>query len=97
MRLTPETNTVAIQLPISKIDCPRSGWSMRRMIIDNSNKKLKKYFAGRKILIAKEITKIYEEIIRGTLSSLLEILETKTYKGECVLLVSKDDKNIYFD
>ena len=27
----------------------------------------------------------------------VEILETKTYKGECVLLVSKDDKNIYFD
>ena len=28
-RLTPETNTVAIQLPVSKIDCPRSGWSIK--------------------------------------------------------------------
>ena len=40
---------------------------------------------------------MYEEIIRGTLSSLLNILENKTFKGECVLLVSKDDKNIYFE
>ena len=25
IKLTPEINTVAVQLPISKIDCPRSG------------------------------------------------------------------------
>ena len=24
-KLTPETNTIATQLPISKIDCPKSG------------------------------------------------------------------------
>ena len=42
-RLTPEINTVAIQLPMSKIDCPRSGWSMRRIITEESNKKLNKY------------------------------------------------------
>ena len=40
MRLTPEINTVAIQLPINNIDCPRSGWSIKRIITDESKRKL---------------------------------------------------------
>ena len=43
MRLTNETNTVAIQLPISKIDCPRSGWSIKRIITEHNKRKLNKY------------------------------------------------------
>ena len=43
MRLTNETNTVAIQLPISKIDCPRSGWSIKRIITETNKRKLNKY------------------------------------------------------
>ena len=42
-RLTPEINTVAIQLPISKIDCPRSGWSIKRIITEVNKRKLNKY------------------------------------------------------
>ena len=44
IKLTPETNTVAIQLPINKIDCPKSGWSIKRIITEDNNKKLNKYF-----------------------------------------------------
>ena len=51
----------------------------------------------RPAVLCRELTKVYEEIIRGTLSSLSDILENKTFKGECVLLLSKDDQNIYFD
>ena len=36
--------TVAIQLPINKIDCPKSGWSINKIIIEPNNIKLKKYF-----------------------------------------------------
>ena len=43
--LTPETKTVAIQLPVSKIDCPRSGWSIKRIITETSKRKLNKYLA----------------------------------------------------
>ena len=43
IKLTPETNTVAIQLPISKIDCPRSGWSIKRIITEDNKRKLNKY------------------------------------------------------
>ena len=42
-KLTPEIKTVAIQLPISKIDCPRSGWSIKRIITEHNKRKLNKY------------------------------------------------------
>ena len=42
--LTPEINTVNTQLPVSKIDWPKSGWSTKRIITEHKIKKLKKYF-----------------------------------------------------
>ena len=51
----------------------------------------------RKISISRELTKIHEETIRGTLSSLLNLLNDRKLKGECVLLIGKDDKNVYFE
>ena len=73
------------------------------VIYENSNrlkrtvKQLHDILGDRPAVLCRELTKMYEEIVRGTLSSLLHILENKTFKGECVLLVSKDDKNIYFE
>ena len=37
-------NTVATQLPTNRTDCPRSGWSIKRIITADSSKKLKRYF-----------------------------------------------------
>ena len=42
-KFTPEMNTVAPQLPANKIDCPRSGWSIKRIITEDNNKKLNIY------------------------------------------------------
>ena len=42
--LTPEINTVNIQLPVNKIDWPKSGWSTNKIITELKSKKLKKYF-----------------------------------------------------
>ena len=73
------------------------------VIYENSNrlkrtvKQLRDILGDRPAVLCRELTKMYEEIVRGTLSSLLHILENKTFKGECVLLISKDDKNIYFE
>ena len=73
------------------------------VIYENSNrlkrtvKQLHEFLGDRPAVLCRELTKIYEEIIRGTLLSLLDLLENKTFKGECVLLISKDDKNIYFE
>ena len=44
IKLTPEINTVAIQLPINNIDWPKSGWSINKINIEAKSKKLKKYF-----------------------------------------------------
>ena len=41
----PEIKTVAIQLPINNIDCPKSGWSINNIITELKSKKLKKYFS----------------------------------------------------
>ena len=74
------------------------------IIIYENNNRLKRtvnqlleVLGDRPAVLCRELTKVYEEIVRGTLSSLKDILENKTFKGECVLLLSKDDQNIYFD
>ena len=51
----------------------------------------------RPAVICRELTKIHEETIRGTLSSLLHLQNERKLKGECVLLIGKDDKNVYFE
>ena len=60
-------------------------------------KQMLEIIGDRPAVICRELTKMHEEIIRGTLSSLLELLDNQTLKGECVLLIGKDDKNVYFE
>ena len=50
-------------------------------------KKLQKYFSGRKILIAREMTKIHEEFIRMNIDD-TNLFESKV-KGELTLVVSE--------
>jgi len=52
--------------------------------------KFKKYFFDRKILIAKEMTKIYEEFIRGRVASIKNLPEN--LKGELSIVLSEKDK-----
>lgn len=50
---------------------------------------LKKAFGGeRKVSISRELTKIHEEVINGTLESISKHLETSQVKGEFVVIVS---------
>jgi 16S rRNA (cytidine1402-2'-O)-methyltransferase len=60
-------------------------------------KQILEIMGDRPAVICRELTKMHEDIIRGTLSSLLELVESKTFKGECVLLIGKDDENVYFE
>ena len=53
-------------------------------------------FGDRPCVIARELTKMHEEIIRGTVSSILNDIDTITLKGEMVILIGKDNKNVYF-
>ena len=55
-----------------------------------------KYIGDRPAVICREISKKYEEIFRGTVSELLLQFKSKKAKGEFVIMIAKDDKNVYF-
>ena len=54
---------------------------------------IKKYIAeNRKIVLLKEMTKIYEKRLSGSIDEIIDICSGQEIKGEFVLLISKDDK-----
>ncbi len=55
-------------------------------------KKFKKYFFGRKIMIAKEITKIYEEYFRGNIDNFKPF--KNSLKGELTVVISNTEIEI---
>ncbi len=51
------------------------------------------YFgADRKVSVSRELTKLYEETVRGTAEEVLEYYEKKAPKGEIVIVVGGKDK-----
>jgi len=52
----------------------------------------KKFYSGRKLVIAKEITKLHEAFIRADINK-LQIFKSPI-KGELTLVISEDNKNI---
>ncbi|MDX5422856.1 MAG: 16S rRNA (cytidine(1402)-2'-O)-methyltransferase, partial [Hymenobacteraceae bacterium] len=49
----------------------------------------KEYFGGDRLAsVSREITKMFEETINGTLDELIEVFNTKAIKGEFVIVVS---------
>jgi len=50
---------------------------------------MKEVFKEGKIVIAREISKIYEEYLRGDLKEIIEILEKRKLKGEITVIFSK--------
>ena len=48
---------------------------------------LKKVFGSRKVVLARELTKKFEEFVRGSIEELLSKFETKKPKGEFVVIV----------
>jgi len=51
---------------------------------------------NRPAVVCRELTKLYEEIYRGTVEELLAYFSKHTVKGECVILIGKDDENVQF-
>jgi 16S rRNA (cytidine1402-2'-O)-methyltransferase len=45
-------------------------------------------YAGRQVVLAREVTKKFEEYLRGTPAELLEVLKKRSLKGEFVVLVA---------
>jgi len=53
---------------------------------------MEEIFGERRAVLAKEITKLHEEILRGTISEILDILEIRTVAGEYVITVEGKSK-----
>ncbi len=60
--------------------------SPRRLL--STLKDLLEVMGDRQIVIARELTKIFEEMIRGRTSEIIELLKDRTIKGEVTILVS---------
>lgn len=56
-------------------------------------KNLKEALGNRKIVIAREITKLHEEFIRGKIETVIENFNTKPPRGEMVVLIDGCDKS----
>ena len=64
--------------------------------IDFYIKKIKQFYSGRKILIAKEISKIHESFFRDNVDNLQNF--TNTLKGELTVVISEEiKKSNYYD
>ncbi|QXW65926.1 16S rRNA (cytidine(1402)-2'-O)-methyltransferase [Streptobacillus moniliformis] len=56
-------------------------------------KDIQTYLGDRYVVITRELTKIYEEILRGKVSELIEKLEKRNIKGEIVLFIASGEEN----
>ncbi|MBI3587443.1 MAG: 16S rRNA (cytidine(1402)-2'-O)-methyltransferase [Ignavibacteriales bacterium] len=54
------------------------------------------YFGDRRVVVARELTKKFEEVVRGPVSSVLKELSAKTPRGEYVIVVEgfQDDRHL---
>ena len=57
---------------------------------------LYKILGNRPAVVCRELTKLHEQFKRDSLQGLIEYYSNVNPKGECVVLVGKDDKNVYF-
>jgi 16S rRNA (cytidine1402-2'-O)-methyltransferase len=55
---------------------------------------LNELFAGRQVVLARELTKRFEEYLRGTPAQLLEVLKSRSLKGEFVVLVGGESDGV---
>ncbi|MGL5918413.1 MAG: 16S rRNA (cytidine(1402)-2'-O)-methyltransferase [Cetobacterium sp.] len=60
--------------------------------IEKTLKDIETFIGVREVVIVREITKIYEEILRGTTTELMEKLSLNPIKGEIVLLIKGNEK-----
>ena len=59
-------------------------------------KELRDELGERPVVVARELTKLYEEIARGNFESVIEYFESKKVKGEIVIIIGRNDDRIYF-
>ncbi|MCD6435104.1 MAG: 16S rRNA (cytidine(1402)-2'-O)-methyltransferase [Clostridiales bacterium] len=56
-------------------------------------KDISEVLGNRKISLAREITKKFEEVLRGTVNEIIEILQSRSIKGEFVIVVEGNSED----
>ena len=51
---------------------------------------------NRSVVVGRELTKLYEEVIRGNLDGVIKYFSKSKVKGEIVIMIGKDDDRINF-
>jgi len=54
------------------------------------------FLGDRPAVIGRELTKVYEQYQRGKVSELINYFKENKPRGEFVVMIGKDDKNVYF-
>lgn len=52
---------------------------------------------NRPLSVCRELTKLHEEVYRGDTSGAVDYFSRRKPKGEIVIVIGKDDPNVYFD
>ncbi len=60
-------------------------------------KDLYKVLGNRQVAVARELTKKFEEVLRGSLEEIVQLFEEKEIRGEFVVVVSGNDQEIIED
>ena len=59
-------------------------------------KDILEYIGDRPAALGRELSKKYEEVMRGKVSDILSHITINKPKGEFVIIIGKDDPNVYF-
>ncbi|MBL7047409.1 MAG: 16S rRNA (cytidine(1402)-2'-O)-methyltransferase [Candidatus Marinimicrobia bacterium] len=54
------------------------------------------YIGNRPVAICRELTKMYEDVFRGTLEEAVTNFQQHKPRGEIVIVIGKDDPNVFF-
>ncbi len=64
--------------------------------LEKTLNQLLEHLGNRTVVIGRELTKLYEEVIRGNLSDIIVHFSKSKIKGEIVIMIGKDDDRINF-
>ena len=71
--------------------------------IKDTLKMMEKVLGNRNIVLARELTKLYEQFVRGSVKDVIKWLDTNEIKGECCILIEGakeamlEDENIWWE
>ena len=64
--------------------------------LEKTLNQLLEHLGNRSVVVGRELTKLYEEVIRGNLRDIIVHFSKSKIKGEIVIMIGKDDDRINF-